>query len=310
MTAPPRLSVVIPTKDRQAILEATVSALLPALGGLDAEVIIVNDSKTTRPNVRTMPGVSVRVIDNPGAGAASARNFGASAAGSELLLFLDNDIIVGREDLSMALKFHAEHPSAALNPDWNYPPALTEAMARTQMGRFLISAGMTRYRGWVSDLPWDSAAPFQVEKLATFFLLMRRGDFTQCGGFNESFKNQGVEDFELSKRLRAQGVPMFIDPRVCVIHNSHDKVTLDAHLDGMRISGRNRRIGVQLGMGELACRFSPMKTGAYAVMGQHLPSLAAVASAIPNVRAFDPLYRFLVNRLLAASFYTGYSSAS
>jgi glycosyltransferase involved in cell wall biosynthesis len=42
-------SVIIPTKDRLGILGETLQAVSRAMEDIDAEIIVVNDSKTTKP---------------------------------------------------------------------------------------------------------------------------------------------------------------------------------------------------------------------------------------------------------------------
>ncbi len=94
----PAVSVVIPTRDRQATLRETLATLaaqdFPA-GGCDFEVIVVLDG--CRDGSRQMleqlhPPFEMRVIDKAHGGAGAARNAGAAVARAELLLFLDDDI--------------------------------------------------------------------------------------------------------------------------------------------------------------------------------------------------------------------------
>ena len=91
MSLAPVVSVIIPTKERESILFDTLARLAGALNGVVAEVIVINDSKTS--NLVLLKDFDFAiVVDNPGQGVASARNFGASLAKSDLLWFIDDDM--------------------------------------------------------------------------------------------------------------------------------------------------------------------------------------------------------------------------
>ncbi|MBO0702079.1 MAG: glycosyltransferase family 2 protein [Candidatus Dormibacteraeota bacterium] len=91
-----RLSFVIPARDEAAtVAQVLESVQRQSLAGPLEAVVVVNGSKdATADSVRSFksgPELRVRLLVDPVAGVARARNRGAVAAGGEVLVFLDAD---------------------------------------------------------------------------------------------------------------------------------------------------------------------------------------------------------------------------
>ncbi len=80
-----KLSIIIPTKDRIEILNRTVENLVEAIKDVDAEIIIINDSKN--PLSLSINSNKKQIINNHKSGAASARNYGVKKTLGQILLF-------------------------------------------------------------------------------------------------------------------------------------------------------------------------------------------------------------------------------
>ena len=88
----PAVSVVIPLYNKEAtILRALDSVFRQTIQ--DFEVIVVNDGSTdgSRHALSAITDPRLRIIDQPNAGAAAARNCGIAEAASDLIAFLDAD---------------------------------------------------------------------------------------------------------------------------------------------------------------------------------------------------------------------------
>jgi len=93
VNAPPRVSVVVPTRDRPAALERCLAALARQ-SAPSIELIVVDDGSrnaTGVPAVVTRAAPSARIVRGAGAGPAAARNRGARAARGDVICFTDDD---------------------------------------------------------------------------------------------------------------------------------------------------------------------------------------------------------------------------
>lgn len=98
MPEQPRVSVVVPTRDRPDPLARCLAAL--DAQDTDAfDVVVVDDGSLARDAVHTVVARSrrARVVDGDGRGPAAARNLGARRAEAELVCFTDDDCTPGPE---------------------------------------------------------------------------------------------------------------------------------------------------------------------------------------------------------------------
>ena len=107
------VSVIIPTYNGASRIGNCLDALLPQIAGRDAEILVVNDGSTdaTASVVTSYPGV--RLITQPNAGPAAARNLGAREARGTILLFTDDDCVVPQDWLSAIEGMPNAQPSIA-----------------------------------------------------------------------------------------------------------------------------------------------------------------------------------------------------
>ena len=88
----PDVSVVVPTRDRWTLLDATLTSAL-AQQGVNFEIIVIDDGSSSQPP--PMPALTdprVRLIRNAGPhGVARARNLGIDQARGQWIAFLDDD---------------------------------------------------------------------------------------------------------------------------------------------------------------------------------------------------------------------------
>jgi glycosyltransferase involved in cell wall biosynthesis len=179
-----RVSVVIPAYNAERFVSESINSAL-AQTHSDVEVIVVDDSSTDgTARVLERYGSEIRVHRQPNAGAATARNAGASLATGEWLAFLDADDLWERTKLERQL---ADSAAAA----WAYSN-------RTNFGS----------RGDVPVLQSDVTAMHDgdvfIQLLSENFItsssvLIRRELFRQLGGFNTQLRN--AEDWDLWLRV-------------------------------------------------------------------------------------------------------------
>ncbi len=96
------ISIIIPTYERNDIFNKSLESIYKATSHLNAEIIVVNDSKKSSPFIPESFS-NVILYNNPNKGCTSARNFGANKASSPYLLFIDDDFIVHKDSIDKIL---------------------------------------------------------------------------------------------------------------------------------------------------------------------------------------------------------------
>jgi glycosyltransferase involved in cell wall biosynthesis len=106
----PELSVIIPSHNRQALLQTCLESFKRQVVGTDEfEVIVVLDGSTdgTAEMLSDFDAsFSLSVLAQPQSGASAARNTGASSARGLVLLFVDDDMIASPSLISAHLMAH------------------------------------------------------------------------------------------------------------------------------------------------------------------------------------------------------------
>jgi len=108
------ISVVIPARNAGAFLAEALDSVF-AQGLADPEIVVVDDgSIDDTAEVATGYGRGVRLIRQPAAGSARARNTGLEATRGDLVAFLDADDVWTPEKSTLQLEVLAADPSLAL----------------------------------------------------------------------------------------------------------------------------------------------------------------------------------------------------
>ncbi|NJN24992.1 MAG: glycosyltransferase [Cyclobacteriaceae bacterium] len=303
----PTLSVIIPTKDRGPLLNDHLCQLIKTTGNFYVEIIIVNDSEKPLDNFPN--NHNLIICQNPRSGVASARNFGASLASSDLLLFLDDDMVLMAEHIDAVIKFHKKNRNAFLNLNWIYPPSLESQLSKIPFGRFLKSHGFNSLKGWNKDnKEWRDNEIFQTFGITSQNLSVPRKTFHDLGGYNENFPYAGFEDQELSQRINSAGHKIYIDPTQMTYHDESDRMELKLWLKRKYRGGITRKVAVHFGFTDYTLNAGIAKKGLIRVI--HLlewvmttPPFKSLCTRLPDI-----LYFPLINALLASSIYRGYFS--
>lgn len=188
------VSIVIPTRDRGAML---IEAVRSALAASPLEVIVVDAGSTDGSVERAAAlGAGVRIVPGPARNAAAARNAGVAAARGELIGFLDSD------DVMLPAKVDC------LRPVLERDPGIALAHGRTvvidEHGE--TDDALTRdhelrlAKAERVGTAYDALAELCV--MYTSATLLRRSAFEAVGGFDESL--DAYEDWDLYLRLAAR----------------------------------------------------------------------------------------------------------
>ena len=303
------ISIIIPSKDRAAILSESLDKAYKAIANIPGEIIVVNDSKTGDIFLRPEWTDKVKVFNNHKSGVASARNLGAHNASAELLFFMDDDMWLSAENVNTIISLHQHYTvKSCINLNWIYPEALLKQMKTTQFGRYLSYFGFDSLKGWRRGLSWNNEKIFPVEGITSQNLSIKVTDFIVVEGYNENFPHAGFEDHDLSKKLAKAGIQPYIYPLSQMYHNEADRMEVEAWLARKKRGGETRRIAVEMGYTELKLNYGLGKSIAYRVLALLQPTFYTFLSLIPNIKSLDPVYFKLLNTMLGTASFLGYHS--
>jgi len=301
-----KFSLIIPTKDRLSVLHKTIRALSQVINITDIDVLIINDSdKNISLQIEDFP-TNLQVYKSPGKGVATARNFGASKAATDWLVFMDDDMLVQPETFLKLIPICNSNLNICLNTNWIYPETLLNLAERNPFVRYLKKHRFNSMEGWDKDPNWDHEKVFLVYRINSAFLLIHKNAFYKVNGYDEIFPFAGFEDHDFSERLKKSGVDMFVDPNNVIFHNEEDKIKLENWLERQRRGATTRKIALSKGYSHLSIKFSMSKKIVNKIVYASRHYLLNILNQWPQQKSLDVVYFFIVNRLLAAYSYAGY----
>lgn len=304
------ISIIIPTRDRAAIFINSYMFLTNQISDLDYEIIVVNDSykpfdEITSSELKKNP--RVKIINTGGKGVAVARNAGVKCAVNNLLLFIDDDILVTKEQIIHIYDYQKKNPTCILMLNWEYTPELNSQLLSTKFGRYIINNQLNSFKGYRKKLSWAKNTIFEVEAFANFLIMIDKKLFLKVGGYNESFPFAGGEDTELSERLHKIGIRFFIDSTKTVFHNEIDRTELNGWLLRKEKSGMTIKAVEQLTNNHKSNLYSTKKLLLIKTALFFFPIIKFFAYLIPNKQIFNKTYASFINIMVACSIYKGYT---
>jgi glycosyltransferase involved in cell wall biosynthesis len=203
-----RLSVVVPAYQCAGMLDRCLQGLLASdLARASWQLIVVDDGSAddaTAAIAHTHGAYVVTVTDGP-KGPAFARNRGVDVAVSDIVVFVDADVVVAKTTLSQfARLFDAQPDVAAAFGSYDLAPDDTG----------LVSQYRNLLHHWVHHRDPGPATTFWAGCGA-----VRRSAFREVHGFDaERFPRPQIEDVDLGYRLSDAGFRIVLDPRIQGTH--------------------------------------------------------------------------------------------
>jgi GT2 family glycosyltransferase len=197
------ISIVVPTFNGASRIGNCLAELQRQTEGRDAEILVVNDGSTdqTAGIVRQYP--NVRLITQPNAGPAAARNQGAFEASGAILLFTDDDCVPCPGWIDSMLKPFEDVQVVGAKGTYR-------TRQKSIVARFVQIEYEDRYR---------LMKKFRyIDFVDTYSAAFRRDRFLEMGGYDTSFPVACAEDIELSYRMSARGWKMKFVPEATVYH--------------------------------------------------------------------------------------------
>ncbi len=197
------ISVCIASYNGAQKLHQTIEAILKNTV-LPEEIVVFLDGSTDK-SVSVLKEFSnslIRIIESENLGRASARNKALEHAQSEIVLFLDDDIIIPENTIAAHLEHHKKNRNSVLSC-----PTVTIQSANdfSNFKRYLE----TKWNAHVED---ESETTFS----AAFFSILKN-TFGEIGGFHSGLND--AEDYEFGMRMKKRGIKAYVQHHLVGIHN-------------------------------------------------------------------------------------------
>lgn len=202
------ISVIVPVFNAAAYLETCLTAIRASFY-TDYELIVIDDgSSDASPAIAQRLANRVVKLGPLPRGPAHARNEGSRVAAGDLLFFVDADIIIRPETLTLiAETFERDATLAAVFGGYDDNPAAPSFISQYKN---LFHHFMHQQANEEGGTFWSGCGA------------IRRTLFLELGGFDaQGYPRPSIEDIELGVRLRAAGHRIRLNKRVQVKHLKH-----------------------------------------------------------------------------------------
>jgi O-antigen biosynthesis protein len=228
--APPRVSLIVPTRDNPTLLARCAAGLLHRTNYPDVELIIVdNDSRqagTLELLSRLNEDRRVRVLPYPKAfNYAAINNMAAGEASGEVIVLINDDIEVIEPDWLREMVANAWRPDVGA-----VGAKLSYGDGRIQHAGVILGVGEHTGRGGIAghfghgdegDEPGyldQYALAREVSAVTAACMALRREVFTAVGGFDAEHLPVAYNDVDLCLRIREQGLRIIWTPFAALFH--------------------------------------------------------------------------------------------
>ncbi len=229
----PKVSILIPTRDRVDLLRMAVSGALSKTAYPDLEVIVIDngsvEAKSRAYFREILEDDRVRVLDAPGPFNFSALNNRAAAAASgDLVLLLNNDIEMVEPHWLDALVAQAMRPEVgAVGAKLLYPDRRIQH-AGVVMG--LGGIGSHAFCGLKNgDDSYFRRADLaqEIGAVTGACLLTRKAVYDRLGGLDADHLKVAFNDIDYCLKVRKAGLNVIYEPRALLIHHESASRGLD-----------------------------------------------------------------------------------
>jgi GT2 family glycosyltransferase len=223
-TPAPRVTVIVPTRDRVELLRACVESLFEVTRYPDFDLIVVDNQSADSATLEYLQELEqrqrVRVLryDRP-FNYSAMNNMAVAASTSELVALLNNDIEVTSPDWLGEMASHAVRPDiGAVGAMLYYPDgSIQHAGVILGLGGVANHAYMRQPRGYPGH-GGRTKVTQNLSAVTAACLVVRRSAYMQVGGLDENFA-VAFNDVDFCLRLRESGLRNLWTPFAELVHH-------------------------------------------------------------------------------------------
>jgi len=214
-----RVSVIVCTRDRPALLEACLAALLKQTRA-DTEVVVVDNAPSDDATVRLCADLPVRYVCEPLPGISRARNRGIAEARGEILAYVDDDTIPEGGWLAAVLAAFQDEVVMVVTGRVEAAELKSEAQRHFEHGVGGMSKGSVARSFARSGMNVQQLIAAQAVGIGAN-MAFRKDVFEAIGGFDTRLGGtiaRGAEDLDVFHRVLAAGMTLRYEPAALVLH--------------------------------------------------------------------------------------------
>ncbi|GAC1419438.1 MAG: hypothetical protein NVS1B13_14810 [Flavisolibacter sp.] len=209
-----KVSVIIPTYNGAHKLRGIIESLRNQSFSHFEIIVVVDGSTDNTVSLLEKMNISFQeftVISQENGGRAKVRNTGASHSRGDLLIFFDDDMVIGFETIAEHVKHHLEFSGSILTGEYREP------YRESTSDFFKFKAYLSKR--WTA--PFNSAKTVLIKKenlyLAAGNFSLLKNTFFSLGGFDESLTD--AEDYDLAMRAIQRNIPIYFSHEAFSYHN-------------------------------------------------------------------------------------------
>jgi GT2 family glycosyltransferase len=230
------VTIVIPTRDRRALLEACLESLRPALSRRSCEIIILDNGSTDRDTLEYLASIDggvANVMRIDGAfNFARLNNAAALAAKGDYLCLLNNDVqALDAYWLEEMLGRMCEPDTGAVGAQLLWPSGVV------QHGGVVLGANFAATHAFNDRMDGDPGygdllrVAHECSAVTAACLLTRRKDYIDVGGMDEFRFPVNFNDVDYCLKLRAAGKRIVFTPHAKLLHLESASRGADTRVD-------------------------------------------------------------------------------
>ncbi|HET6923919.1 MAG TPA: glycosyltransferase family 2 protein, partial [Anaeromyxobacteraceae bacterium] len=217
----PLVSIVIPSRDRAALLRACVASILDRSSYRGFEIVVADNGSRepgTLDYLRSIPPPH-RALACPGEFNWSAiNNLAAREARGEHLLFLNDDVEVLAPDWLEALLEHSQRPGVgAVGARLLYPDGAVQHAGVVLGAEGFAGHPFRGLKPGAAGYDFLASAVRDCSAVTGACMMVPRAAFRESGGFDERLR-QAFNDVDFCLRLRGRGYSVVYTPHAVLRH--------------------------------------------------------------------------------------------
>ena len=198
-----KISIIIPVYNSSFTLKECLNSIFSSTFK-DYEVIVVSGNSTDD-SIKIAKQFQIKIIELPeNKGPALARNKGSQAAQGEIILFLDSDVIINKNSLSLIIDTFSLAEVNAIQGIYSHEP--NYKYLATQF-----------YQSYLCYYVWPENKKYATT-LVTGCFAIRKEIFNKFGGFDVNIENASCEDEKFGYSLIEKGYKILILRDLQVVH--------------------------------------------------------------------------------------------